>query len=89
MVFIAFKSTNIKNLLKQLLIFYLTSFCFGGAAYYLLHNIRPSLIRNINGVLTGTYPIKIAVLGGILGFFITLLFNALEKIIQKRLGGLR
>ncbi|MCI5967986.1 ABC transporter permease [Helicobacter sp.] len=26
---------------------------------------------------------------GILGFFITLLFNALEKIIQKRLGGLR
>ena len=39
MIYISFNSTNVKILLKQLLIFYLTSFCFGGAAYYLLHNI--------------------------------------------------
>ena len=70
MVYIAFNSANIKIMLKQLVIFYLTSFCFGGAAYYLLYNLSPNLIKNINGAFVGTYPIKIAVLGGILGFFI-------------------
>ena len=54
MMYISFNSRNIKILLKQLLIFYLTSFCFGGAAYYLLHNINPSMIQNVNGILIGT-----------------------------------
>ena len=82
MLYIAFNSINIKVLLKQLLIFYLTSFCFGGAAYYLLHNINPNLIRSVNGVLTGTYPIKIAILGGILGFFI---INISFRVIKNKL----
>lgn len=83
MIYIAFNSMNIKMLLKQLLIFYLTSFCFGGAAYYLLHNINPNLIRSANGVLTGIYPIKIAIMGGILGFFI---INISFKIIKNKLS---
>ena len=83
MVYIAFNSINIKVLVKQLVIFYLTSFCFGGAAYYLLHNVSPNLIKSMNGVLTGTYPIKIAILGGILGFFI---INISFKIIKSKLS---
>lgn len=82
MVYIAFDSTNIKSMLKQLIIFYLTSFCFGGAAYYLLYGINPNLIKSINGVFVGTYPIKIAILGGILGFFI---INIAFKIIKNKL----
>ena len=82
MIYIAFNSTNIKVLLKQLVIFYLSSFCFGGAAYYLLHNINPNLIQSVNGILLGTYPIKIAILGGILGFFI---INISFKIIKNKL----
>ena len=82
MIYISFSSRNIKILLKQLLIFYLTSFCFGGAAYYLLHNINPNMIRSANGVLTGTYPIKVAILGGILGFFI---INISFRIIRSKL----
>lgn len=70
MVYIAFNPKSFKNMLKTLVIFYLTSFCFGGAAYYLLYYISPEQINNINGILTGDYPIKIAILGGILGFFI-------------------
>ena len=50
MVYIAFNSANIKMLAKQLVIFYLTSFCFGGAAYYLLHNLSPNLIKLINSL---------------------------------------
>ena len=82
MIYISFDSTNVKILLKQLLIFYLTSFCFGGAAYYLLHNINPNMIQSVNGVLIGTYPIKIAILGGILGFFI---INISFRIIKNKL----
>ena len=82
MIYISFDFVNIKILLKQLLIFYLTSFCFGGAAYYLLHNINPNMIKSVNGVLIGTYPIKIAILGGILGFFI---INISFRIIISKL----
>lgn len=82
MVYIAYNPINIKILLKNAIIFYLTSFCFGGAAYYLLFYISPEQINNINGILTGSYPIKIAILGGILGFFI---INIGFKIIKSKL----
>ena len=82
MVYIAFNSRSFKIMLKQLVIFYLTSFCFGGAAYYLLYCISPNMIKSINGILVGTYPIKIAILGGILGFFI---INISFKIIKNKL----
>ena len=79
---VSFNSNNIKTISKQLIIFYLTSFCFGGAAYYLLYNIRPNQIQSLNGILVGTYPIKIAVLGGILGFFV---INISFKIVKSKL----
>ncbi len=82
MIYIAFKPTNIKKMFKNIIIFYLTSFCFGGAAYYLLYYISPQQIKNMNGILTGSYPIKIAILGGILGFFI---INIGFKIIKNRI----
>ncbi len=82
MVYIAFSAPNIKAMLKQLLIFYLTSFCFGGTAYYLLYCVNPNLIKSVNGIFIGTYPIKIAILGGILGFFV---INISFKIIKNRL----
>ena len=82
MIYISFKPRNIKVLLKQLLIFYLTSFCFGGTAYYLLHNIKSDRIKMVNGILIGTYPIKIAILGGIVGFVI---INISFKMMKSRL----
>ena len=82
MIYIAFHAKNIKVMLKQLVIFYLTSFCFGGAAYYLLYGVNPNLIKSVNGILIGTYPIKIAIFGGILGFFI---LNISFKIIKNKL----
>ena len=39
MVYIAFNPQNMKNMWKQLLIFYLTSFVFGGVALYLIYFI--------------------------------------------------
>lgn len=71
MIYIAFKPKGIKQLLKQLVIFYLTSFAFGGCAFALLYFIKPQNILMRNGVYVGAYPIKIALLGGIVGFIIT------------------
>lgn len=44
MVYIAFNSKTLKQFLKQLIIFYLTSFTFGGVAFALLYFISPENI---------------------------------------------
>lgn len=82
MIYLAFKPKNLKLLLKQLLIFYLVSFAFGGCAFCLLYFIRPQDILMKNGLLTGTYPIKIALLGGIVGFVIV---NIAFKIVKGKI----
>lgn len=52
MVYIAFGSRNVKLFFKQLIIFYLTSFTFGGVAFALLYFVSPENIlmedRSIN-----------------------------------------
>lgn len=85
MVYIAFHSKGIKALCKQLVIFYLTSFAFGGCAFALLYFIRPQDILMKNGVYVGTYPIKIALLGGIVGFIIVhMAFKVVKTKLRKK-----
>lgn len=67
MVYIALKPMNVKALLKTLILFYFISFMFGGCAFALLYIVRPEQILMKNGVYIGTYPIKIAVLAGVVG----------------------
>ena len=85
MVYIAYNSKNIKNLSKQLVVFYLTSFAFGGSAFALLYFVKPQNILIRNGVYVGTYPIKIALLGGIVGFIITYIaFKVVKTKLHKK-----
>lgn len=83
MIYIAFYPKNIKLLLKELLLFYLVSFAFGGCAFCLLYFIKPQDILMRNGYLTGTYPIKIALLGGIVGFVIV---NIAFKLVKGKIS---
>lgn len=86
MVYIAFGSKNIKGLFKQLILFYLVSFAFGGTAFALLYFIKPQDIFMRNGVYIGTYPIKIALLGGVVGFVITYIaFRIVKNRMDKRI----
>ena len=71
MVHIAFYPKNIKGMVKELIVFYLVSFALGGCAFALLYIVRPQDIFMKDGVYIGTYPIKIALLGGIVGFVVT------------------
>lgn len=70
MTYIAFTPKGIKILLKELIMFYLVSFVFGGCAFALLYFVKPQDIFMVDGVYIGTYPIKIALLGGIVGFVV-------------------
>jgi stage II sporulation protein GA (sporulation sigma-E factor processing peptidase) len=85
MVYISFKPSKFKILVKELIVFYLVSFVFGGCAFALLYFIKPQDILVRNGVLTGTYPLKIALLGGIVGFVIVnITFKMVKGKITKK-----
>lgn len=83
MVYISYMPQNIKTLTKQLVIFYLTSFAFGGTAFALLYLVRPQDILVKDGILIGTYPLKIAMLGGIVGFIVIVISF---KVVKYRLS---
>lgn len=85
MVYIAYKPKTLKLLAKQLVIFYLTSFVFGGCAFALLYFVRPQDILMKDGIYIGTYPIKIALLGCIVGFTITVIsFRIVKSKLTKK-----
>ena len=71
MTYVAFEPKNGKQMLKQLLIFYLVSFIFGGCTFALIYFIKPENIVINNGVFVGTYPIKVTLIAGTLAFIIT------------------
>ena len=69
-VYVAYNPQSITKMWKQLLIFYLTSFVFGGVSLYLIYFINPQNISMVNGVFTGENILKIVLLGAILALII-------------------
>ena len=85
MIYIAYYPKNIRLCLKELLLFYLVSFVFGGCAFALLYIIKPQNILMKNGVYIGTYPIKVAIIGALVGFILTYLaFRLIKGKITKK-----
>ena len=58
MVYIAFEPQNIKKFFKGLILFYLTSFTFGGVAIALLYFINPQKIIIQNRCISWEIPFK-------------------------------
>ena len=84
-VYISFNSKTIKGFLKELLIFYLTSFTFGGVTFALLYFISPKDIIFQDGVLVGIYPLKMILIGGLIGFIIIIIsFKSIKNKIAKK-----
>lgn len=79
MVYIAFAPPNIKQLLKQILIFYLVSFIFGGCTFALIYFLKPENVEMKNGVFVGIYPIKVELIAGIIAFIITQIAFKINK----------
>jgi len=68
MIYVAFNPQNIKKMWKQVAIFYLTSFVFGGVTLYLIYYIKPQDILMKNGIFVGDYVLKVIMLGAIVAF---------------------
>ena len=83
MVYVAYNPKNIKGIIKELIVFYLVSFTLGGCAFALLYIVKPQDIFIKDGVFIGTYPIKIVLLGGVVGFTITYISF---KVVKNRMN---
>lgn len=85
MIFIAFNPQKIKQLGKQLILFYLTTFTFGGVATYLIYVLKPQNIIMKNGMYVGTYVLKVIFIGAIVGTIILLIaFKLVKNKITKK-----
>lgn len=85
MVYIAFKPSGMKQAIKELVIFYLASFVFGGCVFGLMYFLKPQLVQIRNGVFVGTYPLKVAIIGGSVAFIIIQLgFKLVKAKISKK-----
>lgn len=83
-VFIAFNPKNVKSLFKQIVLFYLTTFTFGGVATYLIYVLKPQDLILRNGVYVGTYVLKVIFLGAIFGTVMLLVaFKFVKSKITK------
>ena len=78
-VYIAYNPQDVKKMCKELLLFYLTTFTFGGVATYLIYVIKPQEIIIKNGMYTGTYILKTVFLGAIIGSVIIIIGFKLAK----------
>lgn len=79
MVSIAYNVKNIKKIWKQLILFYLTSFVFGGVALAIIN------IVNENNLKLEIKTIKIILFSGIIGFVIvTISFKLVKTKISKK-----
>lgn len=81
-VLIGLEGRKLKTITRQLILFYLVSFTFGGISFMLLFLINPANIVFENGFLVGTYPIKVTIIGG---FFGVIVIACVSYIIKDRL----
>lgn len=79
MILIGFESRKIKTIFRQLILFYLVSFTFGGISFMLLFLISPTQIVFENGLLVGTYPVKMTIMGGVLGVVVIAIVSYIIK----------
>ncbi len=78
-IYVAFNPQNLKKMCKQLVLFYLTTFTFGGVATYLIYVLKPQNIIMKNGIYVGTYVLKVIFIGAILGTIILIISFKISK----------
>ena len=84
-IYIAFKPKSAKELCVKILLFYLVSFVFGGAAFAFIYTIKPQDIIMKNGLFLGIYTLRITLIGVIFGFVVMLIaFKIVKTRITKK-----
>ncbi len=84
MIYVSFKPKNMKEFLRQITFFYLTSFVFGGAALGVIYMVNAGKISIQNGIIIGNYTLKTIFMGIILAFIIIVVaFKFIKTKISK------
>lgn len=79
MVYLAFTPKTLKEMLKMMVFFYLTSFVFGGAALSVIYMVNTGKISIQNGMILGSYTLKTILIGVIIAFIVVILAFKLVK----------
>ncbi len=84
-IYIAFNPKNLKKLLKFTLIFYLTSFVFGGAAFALIYVVKPQDLLKNNGLILSLNSLKIIAISATIAFIIIIIgFKVVKNKISAK-----
>lgn len=84
-IYIAFNPKSVKKLFKFTLIFYLTSFVFGGAAFALIYIVKPQEILKNNGLVLNTNSLKTIFISAIIAFAIIIIgFKVVKNKISAK-----
>ena len=85
MIYIAFNPKSVKQLFKFTLIFYLTSFVFGGAAFALIYIVKPQDILRNNGLILNSDSLKVIFISAIIAFVIIIIgFKVVKNKISAK-----
>jgi len=85
MNYIAYKTDKIKEILKKIVYFYLTSFVFGGGALALIYVVNTGKISIHNGVISGKYTLLTIMIGVIVSFIVIIIsFKLIKNKITKK-----
>lgn len=84
-IYIAFNPKSLKKLLKFTLIFYLTSFVFGGAAFALIYVVKPQDLLKNNGLILSLNSLKIIAISATIAFIIIIIgFKVVKNKISAK-----
>ena len=84
-IYMAFNPKSLKKLLKFTLIFYLTSFVFGGAAFALIYVVKPQELLKNNGLILNSNSLKIIFVSAIIAFVIIIIgFKVVKNKISAK-----
>lgn len=85
MIYIAFNPKSVKKLFKFTLIFYLTSFVFGGVAFALIYIVKPQDILRNNGLILNSDSLKVIFISAIIAFVIIIIgFKVVKNKISAK-----
>ena len=89
MVHIAFETKSMKELVKMIVYFYLTSFVFGGGALALIYVANTGKISIHNGIIYGNYTLLTIMFGAIVSFVVIVISFKLIKNKNKSINRYR
>jgi stage II sporulation protein GA (sporulation sigma-E factor processing peptidase) len=84
-VVIGFENHSVMTFFKNILSMYLITLTFGGASFMFMFFVSPEKIILKANHFVGTYPVKMAILGG---FFALILITIISKFVKDRFKNL-